>query len=135
MSTATQPLATEHDSGYSGGARGFSTARGSIIGLLQDYGELTKSSVTSLVMMTAWCGFYFGAYKSGVSSVSWALVHALGGIGLVAAGTAALNEVIEHDVDARMRRTALRPLPAKRMSLIHATIAGAAMTLGGTLYL
>jgi len=57
------------------------------------------------------------------------------GIGLVAGGTAALNEVMEFDVDGRMRRTAQRPLPAGRMSRLHALIAGLAMTVGGAAYL
>src|SRR5450631_2002598 len=50
-------------------------------------------------------------------------------------GTAALNEVMEHDVDANMRRTALRPLPAGRMSLFHATAVGVLATIGGSTYL
>jgi protoheme IX farnesyltransferase len=85
--------------------------------------------------MTAWCGYYFGALKSGVSSLSWGLIHALLGIGLISGGTAALNEVMEHDIDGLMRRTAQRPLPAGRMSLLHAGLVGGLMTLGGALYL
>src|SRR5262249_40536134 len=82
-----------------------------------------------------WCGYYFGAVKSGVSSVSWGLFHALVGIGLIAAGTAALNEVMEHEIDGRMRRTANRPMPAGRMSLLHGALAGAVMAIGGILFL
>jgi protoheme IX farnesyltransferase len=63
------------------------------------------------------------------------LLHALVGIGLVAAGTAALNEVMECEIDSRMRRTAIRPMPAGRMSLLHGAIAGTAMAAGGILYL
>jgi protoheme IX farnesyltransferase len=85
--------------------------------------------------MTAWCGYYFGALKSGVSSLSWGLFHALLGIGLVSGGTAALNEVMEWESDGRMRRTAQRPIPAGRFSLLHATLVGTLMTLGGALYL
>ena len=103
--------------------------------LLRDYAELTKMRVTTLIVMTAWCGYYFGALKSGVSSLSWSLLHALLGIGLVSAGTAALNEVMEYEVDARMRRTADRPLPSGRMSLLHGTIAGVLLTVGGAFYL
>jgi protoheme IX farnesyltransferase len=110
-------------------------SRGRILTLFRDYAELTKMRVTTLIIMTAWCGFYFGALKSGVSSLSWSLFHALLGIGLVSAGTAALNEVMEHDVDARMRRTANRPLPSGRMSLLHGTIAGVLLTVGGAFYL
>ena len=103
--------------------------------LLRDYAELTKLRVTSLIVMTAWCGYFFGAHQAGVSWISWGLFHALFGIGLVSSGTAALNEVMERDVDAYMRRTALRPLPAGRMSLFHATTVGILATVGGSIYL
>jgi protoheme IX farnesyltransferase len=106
-----------------------------ILSLLRDYAELTKLRVTTLIVMTAWCGYFFGAHKVSISWLSWGLFHSLAGIGLVSSGTAALNEVMEHDVDARMRRTSMRPLPAQRMSLLHATIVGAAATIGGSVYL
>jgi protoheme IX farnesyltransferase len=120
MSTATQPLVID---------------RSNIAVLLKDYAELVKLRVTSLIVMTAWCGFFFGALKSGVSSLSWSLFHALLGIGLVAGGTAALNEVMERDIDGLMRRTSIRPLPCKRMSIEHALLVGIAMALGGVIYL
>jgi len=119
MSVATQPLALVR----------------APIRLARDYADLTKLRVTTLVVMTAWCGYYFGALRLGISSFSLGLLHALLGIGLVAGGTAALNEVMEYDIDARMRRTATRPLPAGRMSLLHAAIVGLVMTAGGALYL
>jgi protoheme IX farnesyltransferase len=103
--------------------------------LLRDYAELTKLRVTSLIVMTAWCGYFFGAHQAGVSWISWGLFHSLFGIGLVSSGTAALNEVMEHDVDACMRRTARRPLPAGRMSLFHATAVGLIASVGGSIYL
>jgi len=77
------------------------------LSLLRDYAELTKLRVTTLIVMTAWCGYFFGAHKTGISWLNWGLFHSLLGIGLVSSGTAALNEVMEHDVDARMRRTAM----------------------------
>jgi protoheme IX farnesyltransferase len=120
MSTMTQPL--------------FFLRRQATV-LVRDYAELMKLRVTTLIVMTAWCGYYFGAQKAGVSSLSWGLLHALLGIGLVSSGTAALNEVMEHDVDGRMRRTAQRPLPAGRMSMGHAMTAGLLATVGGSIYL
>src|SRR6202043_3840459 len=48
---------------------------------------------------------------------------------------AALNEVMESDVDRHMRRTAGRPLPSGRMSRRRALVSGVAMALGGALYL
>ncbi len=103
--------------------------------LLRDYAELTKARITTLIVLTAWCGYYFGAHRMGVSSWSMGLLQALFGIALVSSGTAALNEVIEFKVDARMRRTAQRPLPSGRMTRLHATVAGLALTLGGSAYL
>lgn len=103
--------------------------------LLRDYSELIKLRVTLLIVMTAWTGFYFGAFRSGVSSLSWTLFHTLLGIGLLSGGTAAFNEVMEHDADAKMRRTARRPLPSGRMSLLHGTVVAATMIVGGTIYL
>ncbi|HVO62859.1 MAG TPA: heme o synthase [Terriglobales bacterium] len=120
MSTAAQPL-----------ARG----RIRIATLLRDYAELTKLRVTTLIVMTAWCGYYFAAHKAGLPSLSWGLFHSLLGIALVSSGTAALNEVMEHDVDMHMRRTSQRPIPAGRMSLLHGFIAGEVLSVGGSLYL
>lgn len=120
MSSATQPLAVP---------------RAGIAALTRDYAELTKARVTTLIIMTAWCGCYFAAEKSGVPSLSWTLFHALLGIGLVSGGTAALNEVMERDIDARMRRTAMRPLVTGSMSLLHASLVAFGMTVGGCLYL
>lgn len=120
MSTMTLPL-----SGF----------RSRATSLFHDYAELTKLRVTSLIVMTAWCGYFFGAHKAGTSWFSFGLLHALLGIGLVSSGTAALNEVMEHDVDGAMRRTALRPLPAGRMSLLHATLVGTIAAIGGSIYL
>ena len=105
------------------------------VSLLRDYAELTKARITTLIVLTAWCGYYFGAHRIGESSWSLGLLRALFGIALVSSGTAALNEVIESKVDARMKRTALRPLPSGRMSMVHAVTVGLALTLGGSAYL
>ena len=120
MSTATQPLAVPRE--------GFAA-------LARDYSVLIKARVTTLIVMTAWAGAYFAAAKSGVSSLSWTLLHALIGIGLVSGGTAAINEVVERDLDALMRRTSLRPLVTGSMSLMHASVIAFGMTIGGVLYL
>ncbi len=116
-------------------AEGISFGRLRIVPRLSDYAQLTKSRVTTLIIVTAWCGFFFGARKIGAPVISWGLLHALLGIGMVSSGTAALNEVIEHDVDSKMRRTARRPIPAGRMSLLHATVVGSLLAVGGSIYL
>jgi protoheme IX farnesyltransferase len=105
------------------------------VNLIRDYAELTKARITTLIVLTAWCGYFFGAHRAGVSSWSLGLLQALFGIALVSSGTAALNEVLESSVDARMRRTAQRPLPSGRMSKAHAATVGLVLTLGGSAYL
>ena len=103
--------------------------------ILNDYSQLFKLRVTLLIVMTAWTGYYMGAARTGVSSLSFGLLNALLGIGLTSAGAAALNEALEHRVDARMARTRNRPLPAGRMPLAEGFAAGAVATVAGSLYL
>lgn len=103
--------------------------------VLGDYAQLFKVRVTTLIVVTAWTGCYMASSKSGVSSLSWTLLNALWGIGLTCAGSAALNEVIEHKLDALMKRTRNRPIPAGRMDLTTGWIAGIAATLLGSISL
>jgi heme o synthase len=59
------------------------------------------------------------------------LFHTLLGTTLVAGGTNALNQVAERDVDALMRRTQGRPLPAGRLSPVAATVFAWTIALAG----
>jgi protoheme IX farnesyltransferase len=129
MSTAIQPISE------AGEPASATAVKDGIRLAVRDYSELIKLRVTSLIVMTAWTGFYFGAQKSGVSSLSWTLLNALLGIGLVSGGTAALNEVVERKSDALMLRTAHRPLPSGRMGTLQAAIIATTMVLGGALFL
>ncbi len=120
MSSATQPLAIP---------------RTGIGALAHEYSVLVKARVTTLIIMTTWCGAYFAALKSGVPALSWTVFSALLGVGLVSGGTAAINEVMERDLDSRMRRTAMRPLVTKSLGLVHASMVAFGMTIGGIIYL
>jgi protoheme IX farnesyltransferase len=102
---------------------------------LGDYAILLKMRVTSLVVMTAWTGYYLGAQRAQVATFSWKLVCALMGIGLVSGGAAALNQVIEREADGCMRRTQARPIPGQRMGVAEAAAVGIACILGGGAYL
>src|SRR5664280_1791940 len=100
--------------------------------LINDLRELFKVKVISLVLVTGWGGFYLGSMQSGISSVQRGLLDTLLGIGLVSAGAGALNEALERKTDARMIRTADRPLAAGRFSLAQGIVAGlGALALGG----
>ncbi len=99
--------------------------------LIHDLRELFKVKVVALVLVTGWGGFYLGSMQSGISSVQRGLLDTLLGIGLVSAGAGALNETLERKTDARMNRTAQRPLAAGRFSLAQGIVAGlAALALG-----
>ncbi len=74
--------------------------------------ELTKPGVTRLVMVTALCGAL-----AAPGDMAWpTLVLALFGTCLVVGSANALNMFLERDVDAKMTRTAGRPLPSGRLS-------------------
>jgi protoheme IX farnesyltransferase len=99
--------------------------------LISDCRELFKVRVTGMVVVTGWAGFYLGSMQSGISSMQRGLLDTLVGIGLVSAGASALNQAFERTSDARMIRTADRPLPAGRISLAQGILAGlAALGLG-----
>src|SRR5947207_96240 len=77
-----------------------------------DYLILVKPRISLLVLLTVSAGFTLGNTGAAGTGV---LLHALVGIALVAAASSALNQWLERDSDARMRRTANRPLPAGRL--------------------
>lgn len=99
--------------------------------LIQDLRELFKVRVTGLVIVTGWAGFYLGSMQSGISTLQRGLLDTLFGIALVSAGAGALNQALERSTDARMVRTADRPLPSGRISLAQGILAGiGALALG-----
>lgn len=86
-----------------------------------DYAELVKPRITLLVLLTTLVGFMLG---SGGDLDLARLAHAVLATALVAGGASALNQVLERDADARMRRTRHRPLPAGRLRPADALVFG-----------
>jgi protoheme IX farnesyltransferase len=103
--------------------------------LIHDLRELFKVKVVGLVLVTGWGGFYLGSMLSGISSVQRGLLDTLLGIGLVSAGAGALNEALERKTDARMKRTADRPLASGRFSLAQGIVAGLGSLALGAVWL
>jgi heme o synthase len=96
------------------------------------YVVLTKPDVTFLVVITTVAGFYLGSR----GQPDWLLLlHTLCGTMLVAGGTAALNQYLERDMDALMRRTAARPLPARQLQPLEVLVFGVGAVLTGSLWL
>ena len=102
---------------------------------IADYQEVFKVRVTAMVVLTAWAGFYLGSMRSGITSIHWGLVESLLGIALVSCGASVMNQVIERKIDARMVRTAQRPLAAGRFSLLQGLALGLACFAAGALVL
>jgi protoheme IX farnesyltransferase len=90
--------------------------------LLSDYFELTKPKVQTLLLFTTITTMEI----AGSPPVSKIALTCLGGY-LSAGGAGAVNHYYDRDIDAQMRRTASRPIPAGRIS------PRAALTFGSVL--
>jgi len=96
------------------------------------YAELGKPRVVVMVLITTFVGFYLGS--RGMPDYL-RLLPTLIGTALAAAGTLALNQYLERDVDSKMQRTRFRPLPEGRLQPSEALAFGAFTTLAGLAYL
>jgi len=104
---------------------------------MRDYIELTKPRITWLILMSTGIGYFFGL----PAAANWweflrnvpllSLLHTVIGTGLIASGTAALNQWYERDADRKMRRTAMRPLPQGKMSARNAMFFGLGLSVAG----
>jgi protoheme IX farnesyltransferase len=101
-------------------------------GWLAVYADLVKARLTLLVLITTLVGFYIG-WQGAMDYLL--MFHALLGTALVASGAAALNQLFEREYDARMRRTASRPLPSGRLQPVTVMLFGGICSLVGTIYL
>jgi protoheme IX farnesyltransferase len=91
----------------------------------RDYFALTKPRVMSLVVFTGLCGLLAApGHINPVLGFTAVLCIALG-----AGGAGALNQWWEADLDARMKRTARRPLPLRRMPRTNARDFGIALSV------
>jgi len=96
------------------------------------YADLFKARLTLLVLLTTAVGFYLGSENA----LDYLLMfHTVLGTALVASGASALNQLIERDYDAQMRRTADRPLPSGRLLPGTVLRIGVGLAALGVLYL
>jgi protoheme IX farnesyltransferase len=106
--------------------------RGSVISRMSDFGELCKLRISVLVLITV---------ALSAVAASWGhpdlitVVHTLIGTALIAFSASAWNQWLERDVDAKMERTATRPLPATRLNSWEVLSFGTLLMLVGLVYL
>jgi heme o synthase len=124
--------------------------RTSLRTVLADYVTLTKPRIMLLILITAYGAMAFAANGLPEARLTAAT---LVGLALSSGGASALNHVLDRDIDARMRRTATRPVAAGRISpdvasgfgvglmvasaavlLIYVNALTAALALGGGLF-
>ncbi len=87
--------------------------------VVSDYVQMTKPKVQSLLLFTTATTMYV----AGDPSPGLVLLTCLGGA-LSAGGAGAMNHALDRDIDAQMRRTASRPVPAGRVSPLAAIVYG-----------
>jgi protoheme IX farnesyltransferase len=95
---------------------------------LVDLWDLIKPEITFLVGISSLAGFFLAG---GASVDIGLLASTLTGVMLASAGGGMLNHLIERDLDSKMKRTATRPLAARRVSPLFAGIAGSILILAG----
>ena len=100
-----------------------------------DYWALTKPEVNFLIGITTFIGFYLGSRTGGRDFQLLPAIHVVLGTLLVASGTGALNQYIEREFDAQMRRTARRPLAAGRVEPSSVLRFGIGLSVAGIVYL
>jgi len=112
MSVSTAARSSVRDAGAATRARN----------LAADYIELTKPKVQTLLLLTT----VTTMEVAGSPPASKIALTCLGGY-LSAGGAGAVNHFYDRDIDARMRRTASRPIPAGRISPRAALIYGCSL--------
>jgi protoheme IX farnesyltransferase len=97
-----------------------------------DFLTLAKPGLNSLVVATTLGGYYMATGRDGVLGT---MLVTGAGTALVAGGSAAFNQLLERDADARMHRTRNRPLPDGRLQLSEATLFGSVLSIAGLIVL
>jgi heme o synthase len=93
-----------------------------------DYAELCRPRIALMTMISVAVGF---TLASPIQFQGATLLIALVGILQLVAASSMLNQCLERHTDARMTRTANRPLAAGRIPAVEATIVSVALTLSG----
>ena len=99
---------------------------------MRAFAQLTKPRLNFMVLTTTFIGYFVA--EAGAFDL-WRLFHTMVGTALVAGGASALNMYAERHRDARMARTARRPLPSGRVTPLEAVTFGVLLGVVGSAYL
>ena len=98
----------------------------------QDYLELTKMRLVTLVLLSSAAGYYLAPRDFFHKTL---FAYTMIGTALVAAGSMALNELWEKIEDAKMKRTAHRPIPTGKIRSVEAFALGLGFSVLGLYFL
>jgi heme o synthase len=96
-------------------------------GLARDLLSLTKPRIISLLLVTTVAPMFV----AGTPSIALVLLVSIGGY-LMAGGANAVNMYLDRDIDDRMARTRLRPIPSGRMGAPAVLAFGVALSCAAT---
>lgn len=99
---------------------------------LRNYLDLTKLRIVLLLIFTTVTAMVIAA--GGVPALGVLIPTIIGG-SLAAAGASTLNQYIDRDLDAKMTRTARRPIPSGRVAPINALLFGLGLIIWSVLIL
>ncbi len=94
-------------------------------GAWRDYVALTKPRIMTLLLLTGLCGMVVRVQGW---PPTWLVAVTMVGLALACGGASALNHVLDRDLDRAMRRTASRPVAAKRVPAPRALEFGLALS-------
>lgn len=94
----------------------------------RDYLALCKLKVVAVMLLTLVVGMCLASPQ--IPSLQLLLLTNIG-VGLAAASAAAVNHVLDQGIDARMARTARRPLPQGKVTPLQAVVFAAALGVAG----
>ena len=99
---------------------------------LRAYFQLTKPSIIYLLVLTAATAMFL---VDGFETNILMALTGIFGIGLIAASSAAINQILDLEIDAKMKRTDKRPLVAGKIPVINAITFAAILFIIGSFLL
>ena len=105
--------------------------------MIKDYIEMMKFRISLLVLLTGYLGFYLGLRYKGLLAINHYddLLFLLIGMFFSASGCAVLNQYLEKDFDAQMKRTMKRPIPSNRIKPLNALLFGSILSVFGVFFI
>jgi len=103
-----------------------------VLTIIRTYLELAKLRIVLLLLFTTLTAMVIAA--GGIPAVPILIPTLIGGA-LAAAGSSAINQYLDRDLDAKMSRTARRPIPSGRIAPLNALLFGLALVAWSVLVL